>query len=101
MVDTATDQVVNRFSLVGPAGGDPAPDLLDPSSSGNRVFASLRGPQPAIGGHNAIGSTPGLGVIQVTEDGRVGRLIGVVPVPGVLGPPDPHAINVRPLAGGD
>ena len=100
VVDTETDRVVNRLSLVGPASDDPAPDLLDPAPSGNRMFASLRGPNPATGGHDAIGSTPGLGVIQVTEDGRGGRLLGIVRVPGVLGPPDPHAVNVRPLVSG-
>ncbi len=34
VVDTTTDQVVNRFSLVGAASGDPAPDLSDLSPDG-------------------------------------------------------------------
>jgi hypothetical protein len=95
VVDTVTNQVVNRFSLVGAASSDPAPDLFDRSPSGNRMFVSLRGPQPATGGHDAIGSTPGLGVIQVLENGRAGRLLHVARVEDRLVPADPHAIRVR------
>ena len=98
VVDPSDDQVVNRFSLVGPASDDPAPDLMDLSPSGNRMFVSLRGPAPATGGHDAIGSTPGLGVIQVLQGGRAGRLGDVARVPTVLLPPDPHAIRVRNLS---
>ena len=97
VVDTRTDAVVNRFSLAGGASADPAPDLLDLSPSGNRMFASLRGPTPATGGHDAIGATPGLGVISITQNGRAGTLTRVISVPGILTAPDPHAVNVRPL----
>lgn len=97
VVDTRTDEVVNRFSLEGEASPDPAPDLFDLSPSGNRMYASLRGPEPATGDHDAIGSTPGLGVIRVTEGGRSGELAGVARVQGTLSSADPHAVRVRSL----
>ena len=98
VVDTHIDQVVNRFSLAGMTSADPAPDLLDHAPSGNRMFVSLRGPNPATGGHDAIGSTPGLGIITVTEAGRSGQLTRVIAVPDGIIAPDPHAINVRRLS---
>lgn len=98
VVDPETDEVVGRFPLAGKESNDPAPDLFDLSPSGNRMFSSFRGPTPASGGHDAIGSTPGIGVIQVVGGGRSGRLKGVAPVGRADGtPPDPHAIRVRPL----
>ena len=97
VVDPETNEVVNRFPLSNDASLDPAPDLFDLSPSGHRMFASLRGPNP-VAGHAAVGSTPGVGVIQVLAGGRRGRLAGVARVQG-LGAvtPDPHAIRVRTL----
>lgn len=97
VVDPETNEVVNRFPLAGDVSGDPAPDLFDLSPSGHRMFASLRGPKPATG-HEARGTTPGVGVIQVLAGGRRGRLGGVAAVQGLgAGTPDPHAIRVRTL----
>lgn len=99
VVDTLTDQVVNRFSLAGTASGDPAPDLFDLSPRGDVLFASLRGPTPLSGGHDAVGSTPGVGVVQLTDGGRSGALVAVAPAPRSDGrSADPHAIGVRSLA---
>ena len=62
------------------------------------MFASFRGPRPASGGHDAVGNTPGIGVIQVLDGGRKGRVKGVALVGRAdKTPPDPHAIRVRPL----
>ena len=97
VVDPETDAIVSRFPLPGAASADPAPDLFDLSPSGHRMFASLRGPLPASG-HEASGSTPGVGVIQVLKSGRHGRLVGVADVQGLDGQtPDPHGIRVRNL----
>jgi hypothetical protein len=91
------DQVVGSFSLEGELSGDPAPDLFDLSPGGRYMFASLRGPRPASG-HEAFGSTPGVGVIEVLKGGRSGRLSGVAQVAGLDGKtPDPHAVRVRTL----
>ena len=99
VVDTTTDQVVNRFGLIGPASSDPAPDLFDLSPGGDVLFASLRGPAPLSGGHDAVGVTPGIGVVRLTDDGRAGALTAVAPLSRTDGKiPDPHAIGVRSLA---
>jgi hypothetical protein len=98
VVDPDDDRVAGSFSLVGPGSPDPAPDLFDLSPDGGLMFASFRGPEPASGGHDAIGATPGLGVIKVTCHGRRGRLLGIRRVTGMLRmAPDPHAIRVRTL----
>jgi hypothetical protein len=96
VVNAKSEQVVGRFSLVGPASDDPAPDLFDLAPDGQYVFASLRGPNPSSG-HEAFGSTPGVGVVRVRSGGRRGRLKGVARIGCVRGTPDPHAIRVRSL----
>jgi hypothetical protein len=98
VVDPRRDRVVGRFGLVNEHSDDPAPDLFDLSPRGDFMFASLRGTNPASG-HQAFGSTPGVGVIKVTRGGRGGRLVGVARVGGVRGTPDPHAIRVRHIGG--
>ena len=48
---------------------------------GATMFVALRGPVPLSGDpHNAQGSTPGLGIIQVTDGGRSGSLMARVPL---------------------
>jgi hypothetical protein len=95
VVDPRLNRVVSRFSLVNEMSGDPAPDLFHLSPDGRYVFTSLRGPNPSSG-HEAFGSTPGVGVIKVKAAGHQGRLVGVARVGGVRGgKPDPHAIRVR------
>ena len=104
VVDTATDTVANEFSLVGAASNDPAPDLLGIAPIGNRVFATLRGPNPLTGNapgvNNAVGSTPGVGVIRVERNGMAGTLQAVAPISHVVGGverADPHGLAVRLL----
>lgn len=96
VVDPRRDRVIGRFGLAGAISDDPAPDLFDLSPRGDYMFASLRGPNPSSG-HEAFGTTPGVGVIQVRRGGRSGRLVGVARVGSVRGTPDPHAIRVRRL----
>ncbi len=96
VVDPRRNRAINRFELAGPLSDDPAPDLFDLSPRGDYMFASLRGPNPSSG-HEAFGSTPGVGVIDVRRGGRSGRLVGVARVGNVRGTPDPHAIRVRTL----
>lgn len=104
VVDTTTDQVVREIELAGPVSPDPAPDLLDASPSGNRVYASLRGPNPltanAPGVDNAVGSTPGVGVVRVQRGGGDGTLQSVARITNVVDGverADIHALRVRPL----
>ena len=98
--DTATGVNVQTvdLNLGGPAGL--APDLADVSPSGNRVFVSLRGPNPLSGDpHASTGSTPGLAVIQVQAQGARGVLKAVVPIHNIdaagIERADAHGIRVR------
>ncbi|MFN0130664.1 MAG: hypothetical protein ACKV19_28720 [Verrucomicrobiales bacterium] len=64
----------SRVSTVDLAGvGDAVditPDLADTSPSGNRIFTALRRPNPLSGDpQSSTGSSPGLGIIQVTQGG--------------------------------
>jgi hypothetical protein len=100
ILDHATGQRVNTVQLNGTLTDNAAPDLVDLAPSGNRLFAALRGPVPLSGDpHNARGSTPGLGVIQMTQGGRNGSLKAIVPLtnpwqqPGQA--PDAHGLRVR------
>lgn len=98
--DTETGANINTVQLNegGPAGL--APDLADMSPSGNRLFVSLRGPNPLSGDpHVSTGSTPGLGVIQIEEGGMSGVLKSVVPIHNIdatdIERADAHGIRVR------
>ncbi|HEX4816551.1 MAG TPA: hypothetical protein VFV66_27735 [Nonomuraea sp.] len=93
--DTRTDTQVGQF-----AGFGQAPDLMDVSPDGTRVFMSLRGPNNLTGGPPAKGVTPGLAVIDVRDGGRSGQHAFFVPLgpQGERAPADPHAIAVRRLA---
>lgn len=57
---------------------DPAPDLLDATPDGKYLMVALRGPRPVSVGHAAQGSCPGVGVIELSDDGANGRLVGVL-----------------------
>jgi hypothetical protein len=71
VVDTRSDQVVNRIQLVNELSVDPTPDLLSVSPDGSHVFMSLRGPVPLTADpHVSTGTTPGIGVLKVRQGGR-------------------------------
>ena len=98
--DTKTGAHINRVNLNidGPVGL--APDLADLSPAGNRIFVSLRGPNPLSGDpHASTGSTPGLGVIEVQRKGVSGVLKSVVPIHNIdasgIERADAHGIRVR------
>jgi hypothetical protein len=100
VVETNSDEIVTRIDLVGDVSEDPTPDLLVTSPTQAWVFASLRGPNPLTADpHVSTGTTPGVGVIKVTEHGRDGRFIGIAPVSNVdsggIERGDVHAISLR------
>jgi hypothetical protein len=102
VVDTSMQSRVGEISLAGAVSSDPAPDLLDISPDGTRVYAALRGPTPLTANapsvNNAVGATPGLAVIDVTEGGRRGTLRAVARVSNRVGDAeraDPHGVRVR------
>ena len=100
VIDTTTDELTGEFSLQGALSSDPSPDLLDVAPAGNRVFVSLRGPNPLSGDpHASTGSTPGVGVIRVEQGGRTGELQTIARISNVdaagVERADPHGLRVR------
>jgi hypothetical protein len=98
--DAVSGTHLQTVSLLGGPSSDPTPDLADVSPSGNRIFVSLRGPNPLSGDpHVSTGSTPGLGVIRLEAGGAGGQLKSVVPISnvdaGAVERADPHGLRVR------
>jgi hypothetical protein len=98
--DPESGEWVNTIPLSQPEVPDPSPDLLDIAPAGNRIYVSLRGPIPLTGDpHASTGSTPGLGVIRVTQGGRHGVLQAAFQISNVdalgIERADPHAVRVR------
>ncbi|MGH2601751.1 MAG: hypothetical protein ACRDJ9_20505, partial [Dehalococcoidia bacterium] len=102
VVDTVRDQVANEFSLAGALSSDPAPDLIDVAPTGDWVFVTLRGLNPLTGNaprvNNAVGATPGVGVIRVAPGGAGGELVRIARITRTVDgmeAADPHGIGVR------
>ncbi len=110
--DTGNGNIkVGTITLTGDLSKDPAPDLMDTAPDGSYVFAALRGPSPLTGNNkdvnNAVGSTPGVGVIKVEGGGRSGKLVGIAAISKMAEEKDkdgnavkkekadPHGIQVR------
>jgi hypothetical protein len=100
IIELRSGKWVNTVNLAGLVSDDPAPDLVDAAPNGSRLFVALRGSVPLSGDpHNAQGTTPGLGIIDVTHGGRSGRLIARVPLTNANQQagqsPDAHGLRVR------
>jgi DNA-binding beta-propeller fold protein YncE len=100
VVDTETDKIVNRIFLAGSVSPDPTPDLLALSPNGSYVYMSLRGPAPLTADpHVSTGSTPGVGIIKVTEGGRNGIFEAFAPMSNIdaggVQRADAHALSLR------
>lgn len=102
VIDTLTNLSVNGIELAGSVSDDPAPDLLDVASDGAYVFVGTRGPNPLTGNdknvNNAKGSTPGVGVIKVTEGGKGGQFVGIARITNMKDgkeTADTHGLGVR------
>ena len=110
--DTGNGNIkVGTITLAGDVSSDPAPDLMDAAPDGSYVFVALRGPNPLTGNHkdanNAVGSTPGVGVIKVEGGGKSGKLVSIAPISRMVEEKDkdgnmvkkekgdPHGIQVR------
>ena len=110
--DTSNGNIkVGTIVLSGELSKDPAPDLMDAAPDGSYVFIALRGPNPLTGNNkdvnNAVGSTPGVGVIKVAGGGRSGSLVSIAPISRMVEEKDkdgnmvkkekadPHGIQVR------
>lgn len=105
VVDTTSNEVVNQIDLTkGRVDFDPAPDLIFSSPHKYLAFATLRGPSPLTANapdvNNAVGNSPGLGVIKIHRDGSSGSLWYVIPISHIVDgkeTADPHGIAVREL----
>ena len=100
IINARTGEWVDTIELAGEISDDPAPDLVDRAPAGDRLFVALRGSVPLSGDpHNARGTTPGLGIIEVKEGGRRGGLAALVPLTNPLQQPgqapDAHGLRVR------
>ena len=100
VVDTATDAIVNEIPLEGAVSDDPTPDLLAVSPNGSHAFMSLRGPVPLTADpHVSTGSTPGVGIVKVTEADPNGIFEAVAPASNVdaagVERADVHAMTIR------
>ncbi|MGQ0810528.1 MAG: hypothetical protein ACT4OO_04805 [Nitrospiraceae bacterium] len=102
IIDTLSDLSVGSVELAGSISDDPAPDLLDISPDGAYVFVGTRGPNPLSGNvkdvNNAKGSTPGVGVIKVTNSGKNGEFVGVARITNMKDgkeTADSHGLAVR------
>jgi DNA-binding beta-propeller fold protein YncE len=97
---TADNSRVRTVPLNGGLTNNAAPDLIDISPRGDRVFVAFRGPTPLSGDpHNATGSTPGLAVLEVIANGQDARIAGLIRLTNVgtdgVERADPHALRVR------
>ncbi len=102
IIDTLSNLSVGSIELVTDFNKDPAPDLLDSAPDGQYIFVGLRGPNPLTGNdkvvHNAKGTIPGVGVIHVDADGKVGHYKGQAVITNMKDEKetaDTHGIAVR------
>jgi hypothetical protein len=101
-IETASDAVTSEIPLANELSTDPTPDLLATSPNGSHVFMSLRGPNPLTADpHVSTGSTPGVGVIKVLQNGRGGLFEGLAGVTNLdsagVERADVHAMTIRIL----
>lgn len=57
---------------------DPTPDLMEATPDGKYLMVAFRGPAPVSVTHSAQGSCPGVGIIELTEGGKMGKLVDVL-----------------------
>ena len=62
----------------GLPANDPAPDLLERTPDGKYLMVAFRGPRPVSVGHSAQGSCPGVGIVELKDNGASGKLVGVL-----------------------
>lgn len=98
--DLTSNTRVGTLNLAGALSGDPSPDLSDISPTADVMYVSLRGPNPLSGDpHSSTGTTPGLGIVEVSQGGRTGIFKRVVRISNLDGTgverADAHGIRVR------
>jgi hypothetical protein len=96
----ASGDHVKTESLVSNFSADPTPDLASEAPDGKYLYLSLRGPLPLSGDpHASTGSTPGLLVLELLQDGRDVAVRGIAPISNIdaggVERADGHGIRVR------
>ncbi len=98
--DVSTGTRANTLNMVGALSPDPSPDLLATAPEGDLVFVTFKGPNPLSGVPWGTGSTPGLGIIAVGDEGRSGQLLELRALTnkdaGGIERADPHGLAIRP-----
>lgn len=74
-------------------GNDPAPDLLDRTPDGRYLMLALRGPAPVSVQHSAQGSCPGVGIVELREDGSTGAMVDVLRTTNIVDTASANAPN--------
>jgi hypothetical protein len=79
---------------------DPTPDLIALSPNGSHAFITLRGPNPLTADpHVSTGTTPGIGVLKVSEGGRNAKFEAIAPMSNIdsggVQRADPHGLAIR------
>ena len=102
IIDSLSNLSVGSVNMAGPVSADPAPDLMDVSPDADYVFVALRGPNPLTGNdktvNNAKGTIPGVGVVHVDADGKVGHYKGQAAITNMKDgkeTADNHGVAVR------
>ena len=78
---------------------DVAPDLMDTTPDGKYLVVALRGPTPVSVTHAAQGSCPGVGIIEVLDNGASGKLVGVLRTTNTLDTAPQSAPGGHPYTG--
>ncbi len=111
--DTATETHVGTYDLTSADGqgrgdgackaasvtddpalptNDPAPDLMGLTPDGKHIVVALRGPVPVTVTHGAQGSCPGVGMVELMNDGKSGKLVAVLRTSNTLDTVSPASV---------
>lgn len=85
----------------GMPGNDPAPDLLERTPDGKYLMIAFRGPRPVSVQHSAQGSCPGVGIVELTDGGASGKLVGVLRTTNTVDNVNSGAPNGHPYTGAE
>jgi hypothetical protein len=85
----------------GLPGNDPAPDLMEETPDGRYLMVALHGPAPVSVQHSAQGSCPGVGIVELLEGGRLGRMVDVLRTTNTVDTAPAAAPNGHPYAGAE
>ena len=92
VIDTSTNKgsfsysmrdsnVCKAFSVTDDSNipaNDPSPDLVEATPDGKYLAIGFRGPAPVTFAHTTQGSCPGVGIVQLQENGGKGKLVTVL-----------------------